>query len=30
LIPPRYNAQSELTAEVKKGANKVSYRLKST
>ena len=29
LIPQRYNTKSELTAEVKKGANKVSYHLKS-
>ena len=30
LIPQRYNTKSELTAGVKKGANKVRYRLKSS
>ena len=29
LIPQRYNTKSELTADVKKGANKVRYHLKS-
>jgi hypothetical protein len=29
LIPPRYNMQSELTTDVKKGANQVRYQLKS-
>jgi hypothetical protein len=29
LLPTQYNTQSTLTADVKKGANKVSYRLKS-
>jgi hypothetical protein len=28
LIPPRYNTQSELTTDVKKGANQVRYQLK--
>jgi hypothetical protein len=29
LIPPRYNARSELTTEVKKGVNDISFHLKS-